>query len=142
MKYQAFCRNCGADVSLDAPIRIDDFSMIGDGYPLCFKGEPVGLTHGEKVVVWSLLKAYPDHVSKPTLLDRLDSDGANNLVQVLVCRIRHKLKAAGAPDAIQTVHRQGYRWKPGGGDEVAKKALEVDGPIHEILTQLSDPTGQ
>lgn len=110
--------------------------MIGDGFPLCYKRHPIHLTYGERVVVWSLLKAYPDHVTKSTLLDRLDSDGVHNLVQVIICRVRHKLAALGAPDPIETVRAQGYRWKPGGGDDVAAQIAGSELPTAEILAGI------
>lgn len=141
MKHQRFCHNCGADVTLDEPIRIDDFSMVGDAFPFCYRGEPLNLTAGERTVIWSLMKAYPDHVTKPTLLDRIGSDGMNNLIQVLVCRIRAKLREIGAPDPIETVHNRGYRWKPGGGDEVAETLATGEKPIGELLNQLYNIPG-
>jgi DNA-binding response OmpR family regulator len=136
VKHQQFCHNCGADISLDEPIRIDDFSMIGDGYPLLYKGQVVKLTLGERLIVWSLLKAYPDHVKRSTLLDRLDSEGGDNLVSVMLVRIRAALARAGAPSAIETLRGQGIRWKPGGGDDVARTLATGDAPITEILHQL------
>lgn len=141
MKHHRFCHNCGADIYLDEPIRIDDFSMVGDGHPLCYKGKPIKLTHGERMIIWSLLKAYPRHVSKSTLLDRCGSDGLNNLIQVLVCRIRRNLKVMGIPDPIETVHGFGYRWKPGGGNDLAETLASGDTPIGELLHQLYDEPG-
>lgn len=115
--------------------------MLGEAFPLCFRQKPIKLTNGERIIVWSLLKAYPDCVRKPTLLDRLDSEGVNNTIQVIICRIRRKLKDVGAPESIETVWGQGYRWKPGGGDDIAAKIVESDRPIGEILGQLYDVPG-
>ena len=141
MKSRSFCPRCGADICLDEPIRIDDFSMIGDGYPLVWRGHLIQLTRGERIVVWSRLNAYPDHVSKPVLLDRLDSEGMNNTISVMISRIRGRLRAVGAPDAIETIWGKGHRWKPGGGDAVAATLAEGDTPIAELLNHLYDIPG-
>ncbi len=141
MNHRAFCRNCGADIVIDEQICIDEFSMLGDAYPLCYRGQPIKLTHGERTVAWSLLKAYPEHVRRTTLLDRLDSESANNILQVIICRIRHKLTEVGAPNAIETVWGAGYRWKPGGGHAVAEKVSGDARGITKALRQLYSHSG-
>lgn len=123
IEARKFCHNCGADICVDEPITIDDFSMTGDSCPLTYKDTVVRLTRGEQSLVWSLLKAYPSHVTRSTLLNRLDSDGFGDCVQVLICRIRRKLSLVGAPQAIDTVWGRGYRWKPKRG------ASELEAPL-------------
>jgi DNA-binding winged helix-turn-helix (wHTH) protein len=136
MKPARFCPKCGADILLDEPIRIDDFAMIGEQFPLCYRAQPIHLTRSERIVVWSILKAFPKAVSKPTLLDRLDSDGVNNTIQVLICRIRKKIMDIGGPDTIETVRGEGYRWRPVSHLSVAERLTEGDIGIGEVLVQL------
>jgi DNA-binding response OmpR family regulator len=106
-----FCPNCGTNVMRDAPILLNDFSMMGESFPLMFRNIPIKLTFGESSICWSLMKAYPDPVKCSVLLDRVDSDGTPNVCQVLICRIRAKIAKNGAPNPIETVHRRGYRWR-------------------------------
>lgn len=136
MKPRAFCANCGADILLDEPIRIDDFTMIGDGYPLLYRGQPLPLTRGEMIIAWTILKSYPNHVSDDTLKLRTGSESEWNGTKVLVHRIRRKCTAAGAPDPMETIRGFGYRWKPGGGDAVAQTLATGDRPIAEALHSL------
>ena len=131
------------DIELDKPLRIDQYAMVGPGYPLTYQGVDLRLTPGEATVVWSLMKAYPAHVSRWTLLERLGAEEATgNLIQVLVCRIRKKMSQAGAAPSIETVSRRGYRWIAGGGHELARQIAQGDGPISEILAQLYSIDGR
>lgn len=134
MNARAFCHNCGADIERDEPITFDEFSMNGDGWPLCYHGKPVKLTRGECGICWSLMKAYPDMVTTPTLLDRIDSEGGGNIVTVMVCRVRHKLHDIGARDPIETVWGRGYRWKARADDTLDTSTFDAD--IHKALEQL------
>jgi DNA-binding response OmpR family regulator len=105
-----FCPNCGWSVDRDTPVIINDFSMFADGYPLLYKGEKVPLTAGEARVCWSLLRAFPDHVSVDTLAIRCSSNGFNDTIKVLICRIRRKLRDIGCENQIETIWGMGYRW--------------------------------
>lgn len=111
MNARALCHHCGADIALDAPILLNEFSMRGAGWPLCWNNLPLKLTNGEAAICWALMKAYPEAVRHHVLLERLDSAGLNNMLNVMVCRIRAKLRALGATDPIESVWGIGYRWK-------------------------------
>jgi DNA-binding winged helix-turn-helix (wHTH) protein len=101
--------------------------MQGDGWPLCYHNVPIKLTCGEASICWALMKSYPDYVSKPALLERLDSEGIGNTIQVMVCRIRAKLDALGLPCPIETVRERGYRWTA-----ECREAIEAD--LFDCLT--------
>lgn len=136
MKHHAFCPKCGADVSLDEPRRIDDFSMVGAGYPLLYRGEEVGLTPFERELAWSIMKAFPAHVSGDTLLQRSDADLQENSLKVYICRIRQRVREVGGPDPLETVRGLGYRWRPGGGHAIAERVAADAGSVTEILNSI------
>jgi DNA-binding response OmpR family regulator len=109
------CPNCGTDIELDRPITINDFSMLGAGRPLFYQRKQVNLTHSEALICWSLMKAYPGFLTTDALGERLGSevDDVNQLIRVLVCRMRRKLRAIGAPNAIATMRgHHSYQWDP------------------------------
>jgi DNA-binding response OmpR family regulator len=121
----ALCPHCGYDIEMDMPVLINDFSMTGAGYPLFYRGLKVELTHGEALVCWSLMKNFPHYVTKPVLMERIGSDSDDdNMITILVSRIRRKFREMGAPNAIATIaqHRS-YAWSTGGGlNEVVSEA--------------------
>lgn len=114
MKEERLCPHCGFDLKVDSPVMLDDFSMDGAGYPLLYKGRPVKLTHGEALICWALMKAYPDFVTLGALLGRISVDGDNeDTIRTLICRLRQKLRDISAGPLIETVWgRHAYRWSP------------------------------
>lgn len=106
----AFCPHCGADIRLDAPISLNDFSMYGDGYPLCYQGTPLPLTPSQNSICWTLLKAYPLIVRTDAIILRVGSESESNAIEVQLSRIRSKLRRLGIPNPIETVWGRGYRW--------------------------------
>lgn len=120
-----FCPHCGYDLHFDAPIILNDYSMLGQYAPFCYLGNSIQLTGFERSLCWSLMKAYPHPVRLGVLLDRMGSDGIDNTVNVFVCRIRKKLKAVGAPDPFKATNHHGcraYTWVLGGGHAVDREA--------------------
>lgn len=110
----AFCPHCGYDIRLDTPVLINDFLMLGPGCDLFYQGHEVRLTGSEGTLMFSLMKAYPEAVTIDSLLDRMGSAGAYNTIAVFATRIRHKLKAIGAPIPFEAKHafgRRYMRWK-------------------------------
>jgi DNA-binding response OmpR family regulator len=110
------CPCCGTDIALDEPIVINDFSMLGAGRPLFYRDVMVSLTHGEALICWSLMKAYPGFLTLSAIAERIserDLEAPDNLVRVLVCRIRKKLRDLGAPVPIVTLSQHhAYEWDP------------------------------
>lgn len=106
------CPCCGTDITIDAPIVLDDFSMYGEGYPLTHKGKPIRLTPRENAVCWALMKAFPHHISKDALLNHIGSEDAEtNVVEVYLTRIRRRLTELRIPDPIARVRGKGLRWR-------------------------------
>lgn len=105
------CTRCGYDLYKDTAVSAGGFAMTSAGQPLTYRGEPITLTAGEKHIVWSLLKAAPHALKIGILLERLDSDGYEDTVRVLVCRIRRKIRDTAGYDPIETIRGKGYRWR-------------------------------
>lgn len=106
----AFCPRCGYDLAENVPVIINDFSIFGPGHPLCYQGQVVKLTPCETELCWTLMRAFPNHVRRNTLLDRIDSDGGDEVLTTMVSKLRKKLTALGLPCPIATVRRVGYIW--------------------------------
>jgi hypothetical protein len=100
-----FCPGCGLDLVQDQPVIIDKWSMFGHGYPLCYEGRPL---------------RFPRHVRHDILLDRMDSDGTPNTLNVFVHRVRAKLRDVGIESPIRSVRGIGYVWVKEGDHEVAE----------------------
>lgn len=107
------CPHCGYDLAKDQPILLNDFSMHSSISPLCWRGTAIRLTGAESAVVWALMKAWPSPMRISVLLERADSEADEQTVRVLVCRVRKKLRAVGAPDPIGSYRVPGgaYIWK-------------------------------
>lgn len=131
----AFCPHCGSDIKMDEPIILNDFSMYGDGYPLCYQGEAIKMTPGQRAVCWSLLKAFPRTVTRDALLLRSGSDSESNCIEVMVSRIRAALKARGIANPIESVWGQGYRWTvaPTGARVNSRGGGRPHGPYPKIV---------
>lgn len=103
-----FCPHCGYDLVLDAPVLINDFSMMGAMSQLWWRDQPIGtLTGTERMICYTLMKAYPAAVRTSVILDRIDSEGEGKILNVYVFRIRKKLREAGAPNPIQAMLGRG-----------------------------------
>lgn len=108
----ALCPSCGYDFLVDQSSTVEGFTMHGESSPLEVLGQVIPLSRGESSLVWSLMKAYPSPVRHDALLLRMGSEAnTGNTLQVLVCRVRRKLREAGIPDPIELVRGRGYRWR-------------------------------
>lgn len=119
----AFCPHCGYDLQLDSAIMINDFMMMGSMGQLWWREHPISLPASERIICYTLMKAYPSPVRHDVILDRLDSDSESNVLDVYVHRIRKKLKEIGAPNPIVTArgsgsHGRAYIWSPEGDNEL------------------------
>jgi DNA-binding response OmpR family regulator len=114
MNAPAFCPHCGADIRLDQPICLNDFSMFGDGYPLLYMLKPLPLSRAQASLVWTLMKACPHKVSVDTIMIRIGSDCESNVIDVLVSRIRAICRELNVPNHIETMRGRGYPLVPDG----------------------------
>lgn len=100
-----FCPHCGYNLETDAAILINDFAMMSSNAPLSWRDHTVKLTSAERIICYTLMRAYPSSVKVATLLDRVDSESAGNVIDVFICRIRKKLHDLGAPNPIAAMGR-------------------------------------
>lgn len=108
------CPNCGYDIIKDTPVQRNGFAMHGPSGPLMFGGEVVPLSRAQNNLVWTLIKAAPRPVGRDALLLRTGSEECTgNSVEVQMFRIRAALRKSGLEplDYVETIPRQGYRWK-------------------------------
>lgn len=105
-----FCPHCGHDLEALEPIESGPFNYDPKG-DLRFNGTVIRLTPSEHVLVGTLIAASPNVVPKRTIAERIDYDGDGNVVDVLLTRIRNKLKQAGAPSPIISEWGRGVRWQ-------------------------------
>lgn len=82
--------------------------------PITVDGTALDLTDPERRVLVALATKPDTVVSKAELAYALYSDKAraaeSNVVEVLISRVRKKLKAAGATGGVETVRSHGYRF--------------------------------
>lgn len=99
------CPNCGYDLVQDEPIERAGIRMEPYQHPVV-RGRRLVLTPAQRTVLWTLLKANGRIIPSSVLNERLDYDGDNNVVQVLISRIR---RVWPGPCPIETVYGSGYR---------------------------------
>ena len=107
-----FCPHCGHNLTVEQPVALGPLAF-DPREQIRWNGDALPLTASEFLLLGSLIQAQGKLVNKDILAERAGYDGrgdANNLVQVLVCRIRRQLRHAGAPDGlIVTEMRRGIR---------------------------------
>jgi DNA-binding response OmpR family regulator len=98
------CPHCGYDLLADQPVIINNFAMLSARSPLSYMGKPIKLTHAERSLCWTLMKAFPRPVRRDVILDRMDSEALGNVIDVHLSRIRKKLRTIGAPVPFVAAH--------------------------------------
>ncbi len=77
----------------------------------CFGEDPLTLTRQEYALLEQLALSRGRVLSRTLLRDQLytsEADVASNVIDVVVCTLRRKIKIAGGPSVIQTIRGQGY----------------------------------
>ncbi len=77
----------------------------------CLNEEPLTLTRQEYALLEQLALSRGRVLSRDLLRDQLytsEADVASNVIDVVVCTLRRKIKSAGGPAVIQTIRGQGY----------------------------------
>lgn len=105
-----FCPACGHNLEAEQPVAIGALSF--DPRRDAVWGErAIRLTSAQFLIFGSIVQARGSAVSLDVLAERSGYDGhgdAHDVVQVLVCRIRGALRAAGAPPTIiRTIRPRG-----------------------------------
>ena len=110
------CPSCGYDLVRDSHIIINEFSMLSPGGDLYYRGERVQITAAERMIIWSIMKAYPKPITHGSILNRLDSEAEGNVVDVHLTRIRNALRKMGAPIPFEPIRTNGqgraHIWRP------------------------------
>lgn len=95
----------------DPCIRLGDL-RIDTAQRLAQMGErQLSLTRNEYAVLEYLALSQGRLLSRDLMRDHLythEADVSSNVIDVVICTLRRKLKAAGCPDVIRTVRGQGY----------------------------------
>ena len=77
----------------------------------CLGEAPLSLTRQEYALLERLALSRGRVLSRDLLRDQLytsDADVASNVIDVVICTLRRKIKTAGGPTIIQTIRGQGY----------------------------------
>ena len=81
-----------------------------------YRGARVSLLRVELQLLGALLEANGGVVSRASLIQaawpRADTQSRENSLAVYVCGLRKRLAAIGLPGALETVRREGYRFRP------------------------------
>jgi len=95
----------------DAVVRIGPVEIHPASRQVVSEGREVPLTTREFDILETLARQRGRVLSRPRLLLAIwgtDDEAASGSLEVLMARLRRKLAAAGAPDAIRTVRGVGY----------------------------------
>ena len=92
-------------------IRLDDLLVDTAQRQACLGEGPLALTRQEYALLERLALSRGRVLSRDLLRDQLyasDADVASNVIDVVICTLRRKIKTAGGPSVIQTIRGQGY----------------------------------
>jgi DNA-binding response OmpR family regulator len=105
-----FCPACGHNLEAEQPVAFGPLAVDPRG-EATWRGRKIRLTCGQFLIFDSLAQAGGAIVAKDILAERAgfgDSDDPLNVVDVLICRIRRALRAAGVPPTIiRTIRGRG-----------------------------------
>ena len=107
----SFCPSCGFNMTRDETVERDGFTLDPRGC-VSFMGKDVPLTKAEATLLHTVAAADGRVVSRATVASRFGmSDDPANVTSVLMCRIRKRLSAFGAPCPVKNEIGRGYRWE-------------------------------
>jgi two-component system cell cycle response regulator CtrA len=92
-------------------LRVGDLQLNLDSHEVLVKGNPVQLTGKEYAILELLTLRKGMILTKEAFLNHLYGgmdEPEMKIIDVFICKLRKKLKAAGAPDMIGTVWGRGY----------------------------------
>ncbi|MDF7673478.1 response regulator transcription factor [Acetobacteraceae bacterium ESL0709] len=93
-------------------MRVGRLTVKEDTHEILLDDEPVMLTHGEYEIMALMIKKRGDLLNKSVILNALYTDEnrpASKTIDVMVCRIRQKLKKKGIFEPFKTSWGMGYR---------------------------------
>jgi DNA-binding response OmpR family regulator len=92
-------------------IQLGDLTIDTAQRAACLGEQPLSLTRNEYALLESLAFSRGRVLSRDLLRDQLytsDADISSNVIDVVICTLRKKIRAAGGPAVIRTVRGQGY----------------------------------
>lgn len=95
----------------DPLVRLDNLVIDTAQRRACLDEAPLTLTRQEYALLEQLALSRGRVLSRERLRDQLytsEADVASNVIDVVVCTLRRKIKSAGGPAVIQTIRGQGY----------------------------------
>lgn len=110
-----FCPRCGFNLTADEPVRLGRWTVSVDEARL--DGDILHLTSCEVLLLHAVAAMHPRPVRRSAVRERVSSaENADNIVSVMICRLRRKL---GADMPVETVRGVGLRWIDGPAREAA-----------------------
>jgi DNA-binding response OmpR family regulator len=104
------CPSCGYNLRSEKPLLAGDFYYDPRGVAM-WKGRPIELTSQQHMLLGSLIQANGRIVTRETLINRINEDACAKQVDVVVCNLKKRLSAAGAPkDLVANVWGKGFRF--------------------------------
>ncbi len=97
--------------SKDPLVRLDNLVLDTAQRRVCLDENALTLTRQEYALLEQLALSRGRVLSRDLLRDQLytsEADVASNVIDVVVCTLRRKIKSAGGPAVIQTIRGQGY----------------------------------
>lgn len=101
---RALCPHCGFDLARDKPIVIGDWRMTP--VEAEYQGRRVNITRQQAFALFTIAKARPHPISSEAMLNRISSGETENVVSVVMCKLRRRLPTV----PFVTQHGSGYRW--------------------------------
>jgi two-component system OmpR family response regulator len=95
----------------DPSIHLEDLTIDTAQRTACLGQQPLSLTRNEYALLEYLAFSRGRVLSRDLLRDQLytsEADISSNVIDVVICTLRKKIKAAGGPAVIRTVRGQGY----------------------------------
>jgi DNA-binding response OmpR family regulator len=106
----SMCPSCGYNLRAEAPFKAGDFAFDPRG-DATWKGRTLGFTTQEHLFMGALVMANGRIVPKGAMANRISEDAQDKIVDVIICKVRAKLVAAGAPvSLVETVWGKGTRF--------------------------------
>lgn len=104
------CPSCGFDLAKDMPRVVGDWVLRPYDSPI-YKGAEIRITPQEAAILWSIVKAGGRPISRHAIMSRCGSEDAiSNTTEVLISRLRQKIRDAGVPLPFENLRGRGYRW--------------------------------
>lgn len=86
-----------------------NFEIDKNAVDICYKNNPLHLTHSEFLIFCELLQSSGEVISKEQLMHKISSYAVGNSLESMISKIRHKLKQFSDKNHIVAARGLGYR---------------------------------